>query len=157
MSDQIFKEGAIAGVVIEKLNQHVDPRGNLVELFRNDILASEAQPPMAYISFTLPNVARGPHEHVEQTDRFIFLTAFKVYLWDAREDSITYGNKLFFTAEAFSQVTIPPGVVHGYKNIEKESGVVLNLPNKLYAGYGKEDPVDEIRHEQDEDSPYRID
>jgi dTDP-4-dehydrorhamnose 3,5-epimerase len=156
MLDQSFNEGAIAGVIIEKLNQYVDPRGNLVELFRNDTLAEDSQPPMAYISFTLPGVTRGPHEHVKQTDRFVFLTTFKVYLWDTREDSITCGNKLFFTAEPFSQVVIPPGVVHGYKNVEKENGVVINLPNKLYAGYGKEDPVDEIRHEEDENSPFEI-
>jgi dTDP-4-dehydrorhamnose 3,5-epimerase len=34
---------------------------------------------------------------------------------------------------------------------------VINLPNQLYAGQGKQEPVDEIRHEDDRDSPYQID
>jgi dTDP-4-dehydrorhamnose 3,5-epimerase len=35
--------------------------------------------------------------------------------------------------------------------------MVLNFPNRLFAGEGKKNPVDEIRHESDPASPYRID
>ena len=53
-------------------------------------------PEMMYVSQTLPGVARGPHEHVEQTDIFIFMGpgTFKVYLWDSRENSETFGEKM---------------------------------------------------------------
>ena len=52
-------------------------------------------PAMAYISMTRPGVARGPHEHREQADYFAFIgpSNFKVYLWDARDDSPTRGVK----------------------------------------------------------------
>jgi hypothetical protein len=30
-------------------------------------------------------------------------------------------------------------------------------PNSLYAGWGKKEPVDEIRHELDENSQYHVD
>jgi dTDP-4-dehydrorhamnose 3,5-epimerase len=36
-------------------------------------------------------------------------------------------------------------------------GWVFNGPNRLYAGHGKKEPVDEIRHEQSADSPYKLD
>jgi len=36
-------------------------------------------------------------------------------------------------------------------------GWVFNGPNRLYAGQGKREPVDEIRHEHDPNSPYQLD
>ena len=54
-------------------------------------------------------------------------------------------------------MTIPPGVVHAYRNTSAVSGWVFNGPNRLYAGQGKKEKVDEIRHESDENSPFRID
>jgi dTDP-4-dehydrorhamnose 3,5-epimerase len=51
-------------------------------------------------------------------------------------------------------VVVPPGVVHGYKNISDRDGMVLNYPDKLYKGWGKKEEVDEIRHEDKEDEFY---
>jgi hypothetical protein len=38
-----------------------------------------------------------------------------------------------------------------------DNGLVLNLPDKLYAGVGKTEKVDEIRHENKKRSPYKMD
>ena len=57
----------------------------------------------------------------------------------------------------FVMLIVPPGVVHAYKNIGTENGIVFNIPNRLYAGVGKKFPVDEIRHEDVADSPFRLD
>ena len=48
---------------------------------------------MAYVSLTHPGVSRGPHEHVEQADYFCFIGSgvSRVYLWDARKGSPTFG------------------------------------------------------------------
>ncbi|MBC7336651.1 MAG: hypothetical protein H5U01_10320 [Clostridia bacterium] len=54
-------------------------------------------------------------------------------------------------------VTIPPGVVHAYKNISDKPGLVFNAPNRLYGGWGKKEKVDEIRYEDLPDSPFAID
>ena len=43
-----------------------------MKVYREDELPAEQQPAMAYVSETLPGVARGPHEHVDQTDSFAF-------------------------------------------------------------------------------------
>jgi dTDP-4-dehydrorhamnose 3,5-epimerase len=53
-------------------------------------------------------------------------------------------------------IIIPAGVVHAYRNIGQEMGMVLNLPNRLYAGKEKKEPVDEIRHENDPNSPFKM-
>jgi dTDP-4-dehydrorhamnose 3,5-epimerase len=54
-------------------------------------------------------------------------------------------------------VIVPPGVVHGYRNIGDQAGLVVNLPNRLYKGQGRSEPVDEIRHEGDPHTCFRID
>ena len=56
-----------------------------------------------------------------------------------------------------SVITIPPGVVHGYRNIGDGEAMVINLPNRLYAGVGKNEAVDEIRHESNDGSPFNMD
>jgi dTDP-4-dehydrorhamnose 3,5-epimerase len=148
----------IKGVMAKKINRYEDPRGWLVELFRND--ETDYRPAMAYASMTKPGVSRGPHEHVRQTDFFIFPGPgdFKVYLWDVRESSETKGEYVSFDVGSKnpSIVVVPPGVVHGYKCISDENGLCINLADKLYKGEDKKEEADEIRWEQKEDSPYKI-
>jgi len=154
-----FRKGEIEGVVIEKLIKFSDERGFLVEIFRIDNLPDNLQPVMSYISYTKPGVARGPHEHLKQTDIFCFIGPgnFKIKLWDNRKESRTYGYCMEIIGGEDSPIRaiIPPGVVHGYKNISKETdGMVLNYPDKLYRDRGRKEEVDEIRHENKEDEFY---
>ena len=157
----MFKNGKIHDVILKDLDKYVDDRGWLTELFRQDEIAGEHLPVMAYISMTLPDVARGPHEHVGQTDFFAFIgpSEFKLFLWDNRVNSPTYNVRhvLYAGENAPKTVIIPPGVVHAYKNVGGKAGMVVNLPNRLYAGDGKKSPADEIRHEHDPHSPFLLD
>ena len=152
---------AIADVTFKALKPHADSRGWLVEIYREDDLDSALHPVMAYVSQTQPGVARGPHEHVDQTDYFAFIGPgdFELLLWDAREGSPTYGlhTRTICGQSNPCAVTIPPGVVHAYRNTSPVPGWVFNGPNRLYAGPGKKEKVDEIRHESDETSPFSID
>lgn len=156
-----WSKGKIQGVIIKELTRHSDHRGTLCETYRADELPDNLQPVMSYISLTEPGIARGPHEHREQTDIFAMVGSgnFVLKLWDNRKNSPTYCNYVEIEAGSDNPVTviIPPGVVHGYKNISKtEQGMVLNYPNKLYKGPGKSEPVDEIRHEDDPLSPFQM-
>ncbi len=149
----------INGVIIKKLNKNIDERGWLMEIFRED--DDDYQPVMSYISVTKSGVVRGPHEHVYQSDCFIFPGpgTFELYLWDRREDSSTKEQSLTIELGENNptMVIVPPGVVHGYKCISKESAMCINLPDKLYKGKNKQDAeIDEIRWEQDPKSPYKI-
>jgi dTDP-4-dehydrorhamnose 3,5-epimerase len=156
-----FHDGPIDGVTFHPLAPYKDHRGWLIELYREDELPPEQHPVMAYVSETLPGVARGPHEHVDQTDYFAFLGPgeFRLYLWDARPASPTRGccMKVAVGESNRQSVVVPPGVVHAYKNIGQTPGWVFNAPNRLYAGAGKREPVDEIRHEDARSSAYRLD
>jgi dTDP-4-dehydrorhamnose 3,5-epimerase len=146
-----YVDGEIDGVLVRPLRFYHDHRGWLAEIFRHDELAEDRWPVMLYLSSTLPGVTRGPHEHAEQTDGFAFLgpSNFRLYLWDTRAGSRTQGRRMVLVVGESNPaaVWIPPGVVHAYRNIGDTPGLVLNAPNRLYAGWGKREPVDEIRHE----------
>ena len=155
-----FTEGDIKDVVVYELRKFRDDRGWLAELFRHDELDEEFYPAMSYISFTLPGVQRGPHEHVDQADLFCFIgpSTFKMRMWDNRADSPTYRRMmtLFVGADDAKAIVVPKGVVHGYKNVGEIDGMVINCPNRLYMGEGKREPIDEIRHEDDPDTIFRM-
>ncbi len=156
-----FEEGPIDGVIWKPLKKHPDARGWLCELFRFDDIPEEFRPVMAYTSLSESGVARGPHEHVDQADFFCFIgpSDFKVYLWDNRPESSTYRRRetRIVGQSNPAALIVPAQVVHAYRNIGGAPGIVFNCPNRLYKGWGRLEPVDEIRHEQDANSPYTLD
>ena len=150
-------ESEIEGVLVRALNQYTDARGWLMELFRSDETSAEHFPAMGYISVTHPGVARGPHEHRDQTDTFCFVSGdYELTIWENREGRNRRREIYRFGEGQPALVIIPPGVVHAYRNMGETDAFVLNFPNRLYAGEGRRDAVDEIRHEEI-DSEFRLD
>jgi len=143
----------IKGVIIKKLSKFEDARGWLTEIFRKDDLGGY-QPEMSYISSTKPGVVRGPHEHVKQSDCFVFVGPgnFELYLWDKKGNAM----KIEVGENNPTLVIVPPGVIHGYKCIGDKDAWSINLPDKLYKGENKSQEIDEIRWEEDPNSPYKI-
>jgi dTDP-4-dehydrorhamnose 3,5-epimerase len=158
---EIFHEGEIHDVIVSSLRKFTDARGWLSELFRQDTLPPEFHPVMAYVSSTRPGVTRGPHEHVEQADLFCFNgpSNVKLRLWDNRADSPTFGavTTLIVGQDNPQAVVIPKGVVHAYQNVGDTDGIVINCANRLYMGEGRREKIDEIRHEDDPDTIFRMD
>ncbi len=148
----------IKGVTIKKLEKFADARGWLTEIFRDD--ETGYKPAMSYISSTQPGVIRGPHEHLAQTDCFVFAGPgdFELHLWDRRVKSETEGvyEKIAAGEKNPTLIIVPPGVVHGYKCVSQTDGLCINLPDKLYKGKGKKEEIDEVRWELDAESPYKI-
>ena len=155
----MFIEGDIDGVFAKQAIRHSDHRGWLTEVFRDDEL-EYFKPVMCYVSLTEPGINRGPHEHHEQTDYFIFTGPgdFEIHLWDNRKKSPTFGNHRKYIGGDVSPLclVIPPGVVHGYKNISQIQGLVVNCPDRLFAGQNRSDSIDETRHEDDPQSIFRL-
>lgn len=156
-----FKNAEIKDVVVRSLRKFHDKRGWLSELFRHDELTAEFYPVMSYISSTNPGVTRGPHEHVDQADLFCFIgpSNFKLRMWDNRADSPTYRHVMTVVAgeDNPQAVIVPKGVVHAYQNVGEKDGIVINCPNRLYMGEQRQEQIDEIRHEDDPDTIFRID
>ena len=134
VSQDEFIDGQIDGVVVREAIQFDDDRGWLIELFRHDELPQDVWPAMAYVSETLPGVARGPHAHHDQTDFFAFVGPgdYAIYLWDARDDSPTFGvrQKLIVGESNRLLLVVPPGVVHAYKNVGTQRAWLINAPER---------------------------
>lgn len=138
----------IPGVLIRPLKRYEDSRGWLIELIRKDDLPAGVVPEMAYISMTRPGIGRGPHEHRYQSDVFCFVSGtFLLKLWDRRPGMEPIAESYEVGESNPVLVVVPPGVIHGYRNVGASEAYVLNFPDRLYAGWGKKEPVDEIRHE----------
>jgi dTDP-4-dehydrorhamnose 3,5-epimerase len=156
-----FIRGAIRGVSVHDLRKLVDERGWVAEIYRHDELQKDYHPVMSYISSTQPGVMRGPHEHLEQTDLFCFIgpSNFKLRMWDNRPESETYNcmMTLFVGADNPKSVLVPNRIVHAYRNIGALPGIVISHPNRLYRGTGRRGQVDEIRHENDPETVFRMD
>ena len=153
-------DGEIEGCEINLVKRFADERGWLSEVFRFDDLAPAHRPVMSYVSLTRPGIARGPHEHAAQTDLFgIFTGAVKLFLWDVRPNSPTFGHRMVrvYGDVRPATVRVPPGVVHGYLNIGDTDALIVNCPNKLYGGWNRTEGVDEIRHEDIPGSPFAMD
>jgi dTDP-4-dehydrorhamnose 3,5-epimerase len=150
----------LPGVRVEALPVFKDQRGTLHELFRVDEIPAGFNPLMACSSWSHPNVARGPHQHVGQDDYFTFAgpSNFRVYLWDDRPGAAKAAKGwVINTGEsAPARVYVPRGVVHAYHNVGNVPGLVVTVTSLLFKGEGRKDPVDEIRHELDPKSSYRL-
>lgn len=117
----------VDGVILTPLTVREDGRGWLTEVWRAD--ESMHTPAMGYVSLTQPGITRGPHEHREQADFFVFLTSqWWVVLWDHRSGEVT--EALYFEIEQPSSLLVPPGVIHAYGNVGDEDGLVLNGLNQ---------------------------
>jgi len=133
----------IHGVRTRKLRLIPDERGFLMELLRSDW--EEFQKfGQVYVTAVYPGVVKGWHYHKVQTDYFICIAGMaKVVLYDAREDSPTYGevNEFFMGTLNPMLLVIPPGVMHGFKGISQEMALIVNVPTELY----RYDQPDEYR------------
>jgi len=142
-------ETKIKFAFIFELEKKEDDRGSLIELFRSD--QAPFIPEMAYISQTKPGVMRGPHQHEEQTDMFIFQDGkFEIYLWNNKGGMPVEMEVHTGGAHRPLLVVVPPRTIHAYKNVLRNPACVINAPDRLYAGPGKLYPVDEIRFEDNE-------
>lgn len=139
-----------------------DSRGWLAEVFRKDSTLAVSNgnylPAQIYISETGPGIKRGPHEHQGQTDYFVFVNPrfFQLWLWDNRPEESTYQTRQVFEIDRMTIAVIPPGIVHGYWNRGQEPVTILNAPDRLYRGRGGKGQIDEIRHENDPDSLFKM-
>lgn len=144
---------------------HTDKRGSSFEMHRADN-PEDTNIRMGYLSWTLPGESRGPHEHTEQTDLFIFAGPgmFELRLWDIRHQpkkiSVELAKELqrsyIIGNENPVKLKIMPGIVHGYKNISSVPGLVLNFPDELYRGWKKNAFADERKWELEKDNPFSM-
>lgn len=125
----------IEGVLTRSVVTHVDHRGRLFEVMRDDP-QFWAEPVVHSYVFTIrTNTIKGWGVHEEKSDRYCLLHGEALtLLYDARIDSPTRGliQEVALSPEGTRQVLIPPGVWHLSINLAEHETVLLNHPTRPY-------------------------
>ncbi len=132
------------GLDVRELRVVPRPRGELVELFRED----EGAVPVrhAYLSVLYRGEMSGWHHHLRKTETLICLRGMlKLVLFDDRDGSPTSGElrELFIGEHNPLSVSIPPGLKHAARAYGEERALVLvfsDLPAPEASGDRVEDP-----------------
>jgi dTDP-4-dehydrorhamnose 3,5-epimerase len=133
-----------------------DDRGTVTEILSVGWDFDAAPIGYAYQTTIRPRKIKGWVVHREQDDRLFFSTgSVRVVLYDAREDSPTYGtiNELYFSPHNRGLLRIPRGVYHAIQNIGETDALFINLPTQPY----RHEHPDKYRLPLDTDLiPYRF-
>ena len=125
----------IEGVHSLRLAKIPDERGTIFHMLRSD------DPHFTkfgeiYFSTVYPGVVKGWHVHKRMSLNYaVVVGMIKLVLYDDRKQSPTFGNlmELFIGEENYSLVTIPPGVVNGFKGIGTSSSLIANCTTEPHS------------------------
>lgn len=126
----------INDVIITELRKIPDERGCIMHMLRADAPHFQKFGEI-YFSKAFPGVIKGWHEHTKQVQNYAVIRGMiKLVLFDNRPDSDTYQSlqELYIGDENYALVTIPTGVVNGYKCIGHHECIVANcstLPHEI--------------------------
>jgi dTDP-4-dehydrorhamnose 3,5-epimerase len=123
------------GVTFKDVVTHVDDRGHVVEMF--DPRWKWHPDPLVFVySFTIrPGFVKGWGLHKTHEDRYFILQGeMEVVLYDAREDSPTYGlvSKIYLSEYRRQLMNIPVGIWHAEHNVGTKECVIVNFPTIQY-------------------------
>jgi len=124
----------IEGVVVRKLEPHVDARGSLTEILRSD-WPEFTRFGQALLTVNLPGVIRAWHWHHRQTDTIVVVSGRALLpVYDGRAGSATFGavERYVGDGDAPLALVVPPGVWHGYKTLGERPALIVNFPSELY-------------------------
>jgi len=82
-----------------------------------------------YFSTAYPGIIKGWHEHTKQIQNYAVISGMiKLVLYDNRESSLTYKQlqELYIGDENYCLITIPTGIIMGYKCISLSKCILAN-------------------------------
>jgi dTDP-4-dehydrorhamnose 3,5-epimerase len=130
-------DAPIDGVEVRPLTWRPDARGAILECWRESWGVHDGCR-QVYLSETLPGVVKAFHSHRIQTDHFVCIAGrVLLVLFDDREGSPTryvLEEHVLSPDRGPKAVSIPPGVLHGWKAISETPAIVLNAVSREYDG-----------------------
>jgi dTDP-4-dehydrorhamnose 3,5-epimerase len=119
----------IDGVCLYKLKQIPDERGSVLHMLRNDDVAF-TQFGEVYFSEIFPGSIKAWKYHHNQTQNLaVPVGRIRFVIFDGRESSSTCGDIDIIELgrpDAYSRLTIPPGLWYGFSCISEEAGLLVN-------------------------------
>jgi len=110
----------IEDIKTKELKIHKDDRGYLFEGLRQDDSLFDGTYGQCLISVVYPNVIKGLHKHIKQTDYTLCAKGKILYV---ATDGKTV-KKFILDGEKPLLIKTPPGIWHGYKALEEEVLIV---------------------------------
>lgn len=125
----------IDGVKVKEVKNVVKNNGFLTEIYRQDWELDNLTIDQIFQVSLLPGGISAWHAHEVTTDRiFVNTGLIKVVLYDAREESPTFGQINEFRCGALRPmlIIVPPRVWHGVQNFTNEQAALLNIVDRAY-------------------------
>ncbi|MEK7105265.1 MAG: dTDP-4-dehydrorhamnose 3,5-epimerase family protein [Patescibacteria group bacterium] len=125
----------IEGVVVTPLKIIADERGSVMHVLRSDAPYFK-QFGEVYISTINPGVVKGWKRHSRSTSNMaVPIGKMKFVLRDTRPDSPTFDvvQEVELGEDAYQLLTVPPGVVYGWKSLTDRIAYVINCASELWA------------------------
>ena len=97
-----------------------------------------------YFSIAYPGVIKGWHEHTKQIQNYCVIEGMiKLVMFDNRQNFTTYKKiqELFIGDDNYCLVTIPTGIIMGYKCIGSKKSILANCSTLPH------DPTEMISYE----------
>jgi dTDP-4-dehydrorhamnose 3,5-epimerase len=133
----------IQDVIVTTLRKIPDERGVIMHMLRSDS-PHFSKFGEIYFSIAYPSVIKGWHEHTKQVQNYCVVDGMiKLVMFDNRKDSTTYKKiqELFIGDENYCLVTIPTGIIMGYKCIGLKKSILANCSTLPH------DPTEMISYE----------
>lgn len=118
----------IKGVEIHPLRQIPDERGKVMHMLRRDD-PWFGEFGEIYFSVVFPGAIKAWHLHRRMTLNYAVPSGrIKLVVFDDRDDSPTRGElqEIFTGEDAYSLVTVPPGLWNGFKGVSTAAAIVAN-------------------------------
>ena len=125
----------IEGIKVKHIKKHVDDRGFLAELVRDDKTYLFERFGQATWSMSYPGVIKAFHYHEKQDDLWFFPSGnAQVVLYDLREGSSTKGETdvYYMGEENPIMLLIPKGVAHGYRVLGNKPATIIYFTTESY-------------------------
>jgi dTDP-4-dehydrorhamnose 3,5-epimerase-like enzyme len=121
---------SIPRALIEAVKTHRDPRGALFEPLSDAELASQKN---VHVVLTQPNEVRGNHMHQTATETTSVVGPCLIRL---KESGVIRDIEL--AAGEIGRLTIPPGVVHAFRNTGDATMVLVSFSTNLHDPAGSD-------------------
>lgn len=134
-ADWEFHRRLIEGVSVKEVKSVLKDSGSLTEIYRSDWGLDAVGVEQIFQMRLYPGGLSAWHCHQFTTDRlFVTEGVIKIVLFDARQNSPTYGliNEFRLGHTRPGLVSVPPGIWHGVQNSSHESALLLNIVDYAY-------------------------
>ena len=134
----------IPGIKRVPLKVNADPRGTLIEIFREG-WAKDVQARQVNVMFSRGGSLRGSHVHRSHTDWFVMaIGRGALGIRDVRRRSPTFGKTelVEIRAETPEAIVVPAGIIHGM--FFPVDGLLVTIESMFY------DPTEELKVKWDD-------